>query len=62
VSSPTERFAAKDGSTCVLELAESRIEADRKRIRPEQPIAEAVNRRDPSAVELTSKIGTATRS
>ena len=53
---PLERLAAQDRRAGLLELAEARVEADRERMRLEQPVAETVNRRDPGSVEVTSEI------
>ena len=54
-----ERLAAKHGRARILELAEAGIEADGERMRPQQPVAEAVDRRDPGTVELAREIGAA---
>ena len=50
-----ERLRAET-APCVVELAEARVEAGRERIRPQQPGAEAVDRRDPRAVELAGEV------
>jgi hypothetical protein len=41
----------------VVELAEPRIDPDRERMRAQESRAEAVDRRDPGAVETTGEIG-----
>ena len=51
-----ERLAAEHGTLRVVELAEPRVESRSKRVRLEQAEAEAVDRRDPGAVELAREI------
>ena len=54
-----ERFPAEHGGARILELAEPRVEAGGERMGAQQAAAEAVNRRDPGAVELACEVGTA---
>ncbi len=56
-----ERLAADDRAVLIVELAEPRIDADRERMRAQQPRAEAVDRRDPRTVEPAREIGAAAR-
>ena len=51
-----ERLRAEDGRLRVVELAEARVETGGERIRAQQPAAEAVDRRDPRAVELAREV------
>ena len=51
-----ERLAAQHGRPGLLQLAEPGVEADRERVHPQQPVAEAVDRRDPGAVELAGEV------
>ena len=51
-----ERLRAEHGRLCLVELAEMRVEPGGERIRPEEAGAEAVDRRDPGAVELTREV------
>ena len=53
-----ERLAAEHRRTRILELPKPRIEPGGERVRTQQPVAEAVDRRDPGAVELAREIGT----
>ncbi len=53
-----ERLAAQHRGSRVLELAEPRVEAGGERMRAQQPVAEAVDRRDPRSVELAREVGT----
>ena len=55
-SAVAERLRAEHGRLRFVELAEARIEPGRERIGPEQAGAEAVDRRDPGAVELTGEV------
>ena len=41
----------------VVEHAEARVEPGRERVRPQQAVAEAVDGRDPGAVELAGEVG-----
>ena len=52
----TERLRAQHRRLGLVELAEARVEPGRERIRPEQAGAEAVDRRDPGAVELAREV------
>ena len=52
-----ERLRTQHARLALVEHAEARIDACRRGIRPEQPVAEAVDRRDPRAVELPCEIG-----
>ena len=52
-----ERLRAQHARLALVEHAEARIDACRRGIRAEQPVAEAVDRRDPRAVELACEIG-----
>ncbi len=54
-----ERFSPEHGGPRILELAEPRVEARSERMGAKQAAAEAVNRRDPGAVELACEVGTA---
>ena len=54
-----ERLAADHRAVLVVELAEARVDADRERMRAQEPRAEAVDRRDPRAVELAREVGAA---
>ncbi len=54
-----ERLPAENDRARVLELAEPRVEPGGERMRPQQATAEAVDRRDPGAVELAREIRTA---
>src|SRR5262249_46066348 len=54
-----ERLTAEHRALRLVEPAEGRVEPGGERIRLQQPVAEAVNRRDPSAVELAREIGVA---
>ncbi len=56
-----ERLAAEHGGLRLVELAEARVEACLERVRLEQPVAEAVDRRDPGAVELAGEVVAAPR-
>ncbi len=56
-----ERLAADDGAVFVVELAVARVDADRERMRAQEPRAEAVDRRDPRAVELPREVVAAAR-
>ena len=51
-----ERLACEYGGVRFLELSEARIETGLERVRPEQPVAEAVDRGDPGSVELPSQV------
>ncbi len=51
-----ERLTAQHRALRIVELAEARVEPCRERIALQQPQAEAVDRRDPRAVELTGEI------
>src|SRR5581483_4779464 len=51
-----ERLAPEDGALRLVELAEARIEPGGEGIRLQQPQAEAVDRRDPGAVELAREV------
>ena len=53
---PLERLAAENRRTGVLELAEAWIEPRSERMRAQEPVAEAVDGRDPRAVELAREI------
>ncbi len=55
-----EGLAREDGRLRAVELAKARVEAGLERIGLEQPVAEAVNRRDPRAVEAAREIGAPT--
>ena len=55
---PIERLAAQNRGPRVLELAETRIEPRRERMRTQEPAAEAVDGRDPCAVELSREVVT----
>ena len=52
-----EGLAAQHAPLALVEDAEARIDACRERVRAQQPVAEAVNRGDPRAVESTREIG-----
>src|SRR5262249_43164109 len=52
-----ERLTTQDRRARILDLAETWVEAGRERVRAENPVAEAVDRRDPRAVELASEVG-----
>ena len=56
-----ERLAADHGAVLVVELAEARVDADRERVRAQEARAEAVDRRDPRAVEPAREVGPAAR-
>src|SRR5207302_930525 len=56
VEGPPEGFAPQHRALRVVQLPEAWVEPGRERIGLEQPQAEAVNRRDPGAVELTGEI------
>src|SRR5205085_5660361 len=51
-----ERLAAHDRALRLVELAEARVDADRERVRAEEAGAEAVDGRDPGAVELPREV------
>jgi hypothetical protein len=51
-----ERLPAEHGGLRLVELAESGVEAGLERVGLEQPVAEAVDRRDPRAVELAGEV------
>jgi hypothetical protein len=51
-----ERLTAEDGGARIVELAKARIEPDRERVGLEEPVAEAVDCRDPGPVELAGEI------
>ena len=51
-----ERLAADDAALTVVEDAEARVEPGRERMRLQEPQAEAVDRRDPGAVERSGQI------
>ena len=51
-----ERLAAEHGALALVELAEARVEPGRERVRLQQPRAEAVDGRDPRAVELAREV------
>ena len=51
-----ERLAAEHPRLAVVEHTEAGVEPGRERIRLQQPVAEAVDRRDPGAVELTGEV------
>ena len=51
-----ERLAAQDAAVALVEHAEARVEAGRERMRLEQPVAEAVDGRDPGAVERPREV------
>ena len=48
-----ERFAAQHATLAVVEHSETRIDTRREWMRAEQPVTEAVDGRNPCAVELT---------
>ncbi len=54
-----ERLAAENRRTGVLELTKARIETSSERMGTQEPVAEAVDGRDPGAVELSREIGAA---
>ena len=54
-----ERLRAQHARLALVEHAEARIDAGRRGIRAQQPVTEAVDRRDPRAVELAREIGAA---
>ena len=54
-----ERLAADHRAVLVVQLAEARVDADGERVRAQEARAEAVDRRDPRAVELAREIGPA---
>ena len=56
-----ECLAAQHGRLVVGELVEARVEPDREGMRAEQPRAEAVDGRDPRAVEPAGEVGPAAR-
>ena len=56
-----ERLAAKHLRLRLVELAEPRVEPGRERMRAQEPVAEAVDRRDPGAVELAGRVRSAAR-
>src|SRR5919198_1176999 len=58
---PLERLAAHDRALRLVELAEARVDPDRERMRAEQAGAEAVDGRDPGAVELPGEVAPAAR-
>ena len=51
-----ERLRAEHGRLRLVELAEARVEPGGERIRPEEAGTEAVDRRDPGAVELAREV------
>ncbi len=51
-----ERLAAQHGALGLVELAEARVEPGRERVRLQEAQAEAVNGRDPGAVELACEV------
>src|SRR5205085_9522471 len=51
-----ERLDAEHRRLALVEDAEARVEARGKRVLAEQPRAEAVDRRDPGAVELAHEL------
>ena len=51
-----ERLRAEHGRLRLVELAEARVEPGGQRIRPEEAGTEAVDRRDPRAVELAREV------
>ena len=55
-----ERLSTQDRRARILELPEPWIEADGEGMRLQEPVAEAVNRGDPGAVELAREIGAVT--
>jgi len=54
-----ERLTADDGALAVVELAEARVDSRSERVDSQQPVAEAVDRRDPGAVQLAREFGAA---
>src|SRR5207247_7112770 len=52
-----ERLAPQHRALSLVELPEARVEPGDQWIRLQQPVAEAVNRRDPRSVQLTCEIG-----
>ena len=55
-SASSNASAAQHARLRLVELAEARVEPDRERIRLQQPVAEAVDGRDPGAVELAREV------
>src|SRR5439155_11126018 len=51
-----ERLAAEHPALAVVEHAEARVDPRSKRVGAQQPMAEAVDRRDPSGVELAREV------
>ena len=54
-----ERLAAQHPRLAVVEHAEARVEAGDERMRAQQAVTEAVDRRDPGAVELAGEVAPA---
>ena len=54
-----EGLAADHRAVLLVQLAEARVDADRERVRAQQARAEAVDRRDPGAVEPAREVGPA---
>src|SRR5205823_12925667 len=52
----SERLGAQHGRLRLVELAEARVEPGRERVRLEEAGAEAVDGRDPGAVELAREV------
>ncbi len=55
----SERLPAQDSRLRLVQLAEAGVEPGRERVRLQQAVAEAVDRRDPRAVDLPGEIGPA---
>ena len=53
-----ECFSAQDSSLALVEHTKARVDAGRERMGAKQPMTEAVDGRDPRAVELARQIGT----
>ena len=51
-----ERLSTQHGGAGLVELPEARVEPDAERMGLQEPVAEAVDRRDPRAVELTGEV------
>src|SRR5256885_5546423 len=51
-----ERLAAEHAGLAVIKPPEARVEPGGERIRLQQPVTEAVNRRDPGAVKLAREV------
>src|SRR4029078_8013014 len=59
VQRTVERLATEHRGSRILEFAEPGVEAGGKRMSTEQTCTEAVNRRDPCAVQLPCEVGSA---